>query len=270
MNIFNTLIFDPLFNALIGLYNLLGDMGLAIIAITLVIRILLLPLANKALRSQRRLQALQPELKKLQDKHKDDREVMAKELMAFYRREGVSPASSFLPLLIQIPILIALFFVFKDAVAGTHLDRLYDFVARPENLDTRLLGLIDLSQKDIIFLPAIAAGLQFMQSRMLLPSGPDVPALQKQLIFLFPVLTFVFATTLPAALPLYWATTTLFTIVQQYVIIKEMPLATAKAEAAQEWNKANPQDKVKTPAKRLKRSTKQSKNATVTVRKRGE
>ena len=80
MNIFTTFITVPLFNALIFLYNLLGDMGLAIIALTVVVRILLLPLANKALRSQRRLQTLQPELKKLQEKHKDDREALAREM----------------------------------------------------------------------------------------------------------------------------------------------------------------------------------------------
>src|SRR4051794_11988040 len=113
MSIFVHLIYQPIFNALIILYNVAGDMGLAIILLTLIIRFLLLPLANKSFRSQRRLQALQPELQKLQEKHKDDKETLAKETMAFYRKEGVSPASSCLPLLVQLPIIIALFYVFR-------------------------------------------------------------------------------------------------------------------------------------------------------------
>src|SRR5687767_11331860 len=112
MDLLHTLFFDPIFNALIFFYNVLGDMGLAIIALTLVIKLVLMPLSGKALRSQRRLQALQPELTRLQKEHKDDREALAREMMAFYKREGVSPASSCLPTLVQIPVLITLFFVF--------------------------------------------------------------------------------------------------------------------------------------------------------------
>lgn len=268
MNLLETIFLQPLYNALIALYNVLGDMGLAIIGITLVIRVIMLPLANKAFRSQRKMQALQPELRKLQEKHKDDREVMARELMQFYKREGVSPASSCLPLLLQIPILIALFFVFKDAVTGHPID-LYGFVASPGTIDTTFLGLIDLAKPDTTFLlPSVAAGLQFIQSRMLLPANQeDMPAITRQMTYLFPVLTFAFSFTLPGALPLYWAATTLFTVMQQYVIMKEMPLATAKAEAAKEWNEANPEDpvQIKKPSKSRK-----SKGAQVTVRKRGE
>lgn len=259
MNILETLFLQPLYNALIVSYNVLGDMGLAIIAITVAIRVVLLPLANKALRSQRRLQALQPEMQKLQAKHKDDQQAMARELMAFYRKEGVSPASSCLPLLVQIPFLIALFFVFKDAVGGVQVP-LYSFVDDPGQIKTTFLGIVDLAKRDdTFFLPALAAILQFLQSRMLLPKetpGPKVegappgpPNIQKQLLYIFPVLTFVFAYTLPAALPLYWIATTVFTIVQQMLIMRELPLATAKAEGAADWNAANPSDPIALPAK---------------------
>src|SRR4051812_19295128 len=92
--LFDTVIKYPLLNVLIFFYNLVGDLGFAVIALTLIVRFIMLPLSNKAFRSQRRLQAMQPELQKLQAKHKDDREAMARELMAFYKKEGVSPASS--------------------------------------------------------------------------------------------------------------------------------------------------------------------------------
>lgn len=261
MNIFNTIILDPIFNFLVVCYNVTGDLGLAIIALTLIVRVMLLPLANKAMRSQRRLQVLAPDLKKIQDKHKDDREVLAKELMKFYKQEKVSPASSCLPLLLQVPILIALFFVFKDAAAGIHLDHLYSFVHRPSSIDPNFLGILDLSKPDRFVLPALTAGLQFWQSKMLLPKDASGPAaMSKQLVYIFPILTFVIATTLPAALPLYWATSTLFTLIQQYVIIKEMPLAEARAEGIADWNKANPKDQIS--------KSKKIKGAKVTVRKR--
>lgn len=278
MHILETIILQPIFNLLILLYGLLGDMGLAIIAITVLVRLLLLPLANKALRSQRRLQALQPELKKLQEKHKDNREVMARELMEFYRREGVSPASSCLPLLVQIPILITLFIIFRNyALSDAHLNLLYSFVPRPGHINPLFFGLVDLAKKDPTYvLAALAAVLQFFQSRMLLPKDPAAtPAINRQMIYFFPLLTFVFAGTLPAALPLYWVTTTLFTLIQQSVIMREMPMAKAKTEGAKDWNAANPADPVPVAVAKPKRGRGKpkggkTKGATVTVRKRGD
>lgn len=265
MDLFRTLIQEPIYNALIFLYNILGDMGLAIIALTILVRILLVPVANKALRAQRRLQLLQPELQKIQKKHKDDRERLAKEMMAFYKKEGVNPASSCLPTLVQIPILIALFFVFKDAVTGHELP-LYSFVSDPGNIDTKFLGFLDLAKADRLVLPLIVAVLQYVQAKMMMPKGADLPAINKQLLYLFPVITFVVSASLPAALPLYYATFTLFLILQQQIIMRTMPVPEAKAEAVADWNEANPADTidVKATSKKAKRSG----GAQVTVRKR--
>jgi YidC/Oxa1 family membrane protein insertase len=280
MTFFDAVIFPgPIFNALIALYNVLGNLGLSIIAITLIVRFALLPLNNKALRSQRRLQALQPEIQKLQKKHKDDREALARETMAFYKKEGVSPASSCLPTLIQLPILLVLYFAFKDAVGGQHLDDLYSFVARPEHIDPMFLGL-DLSKNPshgiALVLPVLAGAATFIQSRMILPKGPGTPSITKQMGYILPLLTAVFATTLPAALALYWFTTTTFTIIQQYIIMKEMPEAEARAEGAADWNAANPSDPVSPvidskgkPVKAGKTGGKKG-STNVTVRKRGE
>ncbi len=276
MELIKDLFYYPILNALIFFYNLLGDMGLAIIAITVLVKLITLPLANKATRAQRRMQALQPELKKLQEKHKDDREVLAKEMMAFYRREGVNPASSILPIVIQIPIIISLFYVFQGAVTGHALEGLYSFVAHPAKIDPTFLGLFDLSKPDRVVLPLLAAVLQFYQSKMLLPKDKsDLPAINKQLMYVFPVVTFVVAANFPAAIPLYYAVTTLFAIGQQYVIIKEMPLSSVKVAAVEDWNEANPKDAIapgKTPGKAKKGnpSKRGSKGANVTVRKRGQ
>lgn len=282
METLNAIFVDPIFNVLIALYNVLGDLGVAIIVLTLIVRLILAPLASKAFKAQRRLQAVQPQLKKLQEKHKDDREKLAQELMAFYKREGVNPASSCLPTLLQIPILIALFFVFKDAVTGHNFESLYSFVQQPGKIDPTFLGLIDLSTTGVhpanVILAAVTGGMQFIQSRMLMPKngGPTQPG--QQLIYLFPVLTFVFALTLPAALPLYWASSTAFMIAQQYWIARRMPLAVAQTEAVADWNQANPDDSIKAlksgkGAKSTKpagKSPKRSKGSQVVVRKRGE
>ncbi len=287
MNLINTFIFDPIFNALIFFYNIFGDIGLAIIAITLVVRAILLPLSNKAFKAQRRLQALQPELKRLQEKHKDDRETLSKELMAFYKREGVNPASSCLPTLVQIPILIALYYVFREAIRGQNLNHVYSFIHQPSSTDPNFFGMINLSSTGAhpanIILAVVTAGLQFLQSKMLMPKGVDTPAMNRQMIYLFPVLTFVFALSLPAALPLYWATSTLFIVVQQYVIIRRLPIAEAHVEAVADWDAANPADPVdakdvkalkggreKPTSTKPTPATKRKGGAQVTVRKRGE
>lgn len=279
MEFLKTVFFDPPYNALIALYNLVGDLGVAIILLTILVKLALLPLANKALRSQRRLQVLQPELKKLQEKHKGDREAMTREIMAFYKKEGVSPASSCLPTLVQIPLLITLFYVFRDPFTEGHLGRLYDFVGRPTELDSHFAGLIDLSRTfdpaklaeptmiGILVLAVLTGALQFYQSRMLMPKDSDaIPGINKQFMYILPVVSAGFALILPAALPLYWATTTLVSIIQQLVIMKEMPPQRAKAEGVADWNAANPQDAI--AAKPAKRSSK--KGAQVTVRKRGD
>ncbi len=279
MNLLNLIFVDPIFNALIFFYNIFGDIGLAIIAITLTVRIALMPLSSRAFKAQRKLQALQPELKRLQDKHKDDKETLSKELMAFYKREGVSPTSSCLPTLIQIPILITLYVVFRDAITGQHLDSVYSFIQQPSSIDPNFLG-INLSSTGAhpanIILAVITGGLQFVQSKMLMPKDGATTGMNRQIMYIFPVLTFVFALTLPAALPLYWATSTLFMIVQQYVIIKNLPLREARVEATAEWNEANPADTVGKGKAALApqvvsgKTTKRKGGAEVTIRKRGE
>ena len=284
MDLLKTVFFDPIFNALIALYNVTGDFGVAIILVTLAVRIAVGPFSAKAFKAQRRMQALQPELKKLQAKHKDDRETLAREMMAFYKKEGINPTSSCLPTLVQIPFLIVLFFAIKDVIAGKAFDHLYSFVPNPGTVDPSFFGALDLStvgfEPSNIILGVVTAAVMFWQSRMLMPKDVEMPGMNRQLMYLFPVLTLVFAITLPAALPLYWASSTIFTIAQQYYIIRRMPMAAAKAEAEKDWNVVNPDDPVdgngkpgeqkviEGKASPTKTKTKKKGGATVTVRKR--
>src|SRR3989344_8315591 len=117
---FNTILTQPLLNVLIWLYNILpgNDIGLAIIVLTLLIRALLYPSFQKSLRAQRELQQLQPKLDELKQKHKDDQAAQAKAMMEFYKENKISPFSSCLPLLIQLPILIALFLALRTGLNG--------------------------------------------------------------------------------------------------------------------------------------------------------
>ena len=225
IEIYNTIIYNPILNLLVGLYNIfpIQDIGIVIILVTLLIRIILSPFMHKSLKSQKSLSALQPKMNELRDKHKEDREAQAKAMMDLYKEHKVNPLSSCLPVLIQLPILIALYQVFSKALKG-NLDGLYSFVTNPGTLDPRFLGLIDLSHPNIAF--ALLAGLvQFWQSKMITAwqgnqDSQDTTAksMNISMTYFLPILTIAFAWTLPAGLPLYWIVTTFFAVAQQYYV----------------------------------------------------
>jgi len=232
---FNTILYRPLFNALVLLYEYLPgkDFGAAIIVLTALIRILLFPFGRKALKSQKALSELQPKVKEIQEKFKDDKEKQTKEIMELYKREKINPFSGCLPLLIQFPILIALYRVFWRGLQKEQLVFLYGFVSAPEIINSMFFGLIDLSQPNIVL--AILAGVfQFIQTKMLTPKTKKnsaggagfSDAMQKQMQYLFPILTVIILLRLPSALGLYWLATTLFTIAQQYFLFKRKPIQT--------------------------------------------
>jgi YidC/Oxa1 family membrane protein insertase len=228
-NLFNTILVQPLVNLLVFFYNVIPghDVGIAIILLTVLIRLLLAPSFFKALKSQREMAVLQPKLNELREKYKDNKEEQAKALMQLYQEHKINPLGSCLPILIQLPILIALYRVFVIGLGHEALTKhLYSFVENPGALDPHFLGLVDLSRPSWIF--GLIAGLtQFVQSKMMLnqnkTNDPTAKALAIQTTYVFPVLTLVFSLTLPAGLPLYWIVTTLFAIGQQYYIIKNQP-----------------------------------------------
>ena len=214
-SIFNIIFYKPLFGALLWLSkNLPGnDLGIAIIILTCAIRLLIYPLNTKSIQSQKALQRLQPKIQEIQSKFKDDKEKQGKAIMELYRQEKINPFSGCLPMLIQLPILMALFLVFKDFAS---------------NLDARpmFLGLIPLTEPSKIL--AFLAGItQFIQVKMVSPKnkpGKDKSdfsqIMQKEMLYLFPLITVVFLWKLPSAIGIYWLTTNLFSIIQQYLIFK--------------------------------------------------
>ena len=132
-SLYTTIVWNPLFNGLIWLYGAIpgSDFGVAIIALTFVLRVLLLPLHWKAKKAQQNLSVLQPEVKKLQEKFKNDREGQGKALMALYAEKKVNPFSGCFPILIQLPILFALFQIFQSGFDPALLSHLYSFVPNP-------------------------------------------------------------------------------------------------------------------------------------------
>src|SRR3989338_11377091 len=145
---YNTFFYQPLFNLLVFIYNTIAanDLGIAIIVLTVFIRILLYPLSLKSIQAQKAMQDLQPKLEALKKQYGKDREKLAEATMKLYKEEKVNPLSSCLPLLLQLPFFIALFQVFSNGTKPESLSALYPFVANPGNLNQLGLGgLIDLS-----------------------------------------------------------------------------------------------------------------------------
>ena len=234
---FYTILYQPLFNALVWLYNSVPghDFGIAIIILTLIIKVVLYPTSVKAVKSQRGLQKLQPRLLELQKKYKDDKEKQAEEIFDLYKREKINPFSGLFLALIQIPILIALYQVFWNGLKVSELAKvLYSFVLNPGQINPMFLHLIDLSKPNM-WLAVLAGLVQFYQTKMLLPQmaavsngkdkAPDFSqVMQKQMLYIFPVMTVVILISLPSALGLYWIISGVFSIVQQYYILKNSKL----------------------------------------------
>ncbi|KKP42904.1 MAG: 60 kDa inner membrane insertion protein [Parcubacteria group bacterium GW2011_GWA2_33_14] len=232
VDVFNILLYQPLFNALVLIYNYLPghDFGIAIILLTIIIRVIIYPLSVKSLNSQKNLQKLQPQLQEIQKKYKNDKEKQARETLELYRKEKINPFSGLFLALIQLPILIALYSVFNNGLKSIELNNLYSFVSNPVNINPIFLGAINLSLPNLFF--AFLAGIvQFFQTKMIMPKLDKNQAkenqmtamMQKQMVYFFPFITVIILLKLPSALGLYWIASGLFSIAQQYFILKDKP-----------------------------------------------
>ena len=232
INFFYIILYQPLFNGLILIYNYIPghDFGIAIIVLTVVIRLILFPISVKAVKSQRGLQAIQPKIQEVQKKYKDDKEKQAREILDLYKKEKINPFSGLLLAVIQLPILIALYRVFWGGLDPKGLAGLYSFVANPGHMNAVFLSIINLTKPNIIL--ALLAGLtQYFQTKMLLPQAQKnkqqgkeaefAQIMQKQMLYFMPIFTVIILIGLPSALGLYWTASGSFSIIQQYFIFKE-------------------------------------------------
>lgn len=229
---FNTILYQPLFNVLVLLYEFLPghDFGIAIIVLTILIRLLFFPLMAKSLKSQKTLTELQPKIQDIQKKYKKDKERQAKEIMELYQREKFNPLGGCLPVLIQLPILFALYRVFWRGLQPEFLHSLYSFVPNPGSINPSFLGVLNLSNPSWVL--AVLAGIgQYFQAKTVSPKkrklekGAEMAdqisaQMSGQMIYFFPIFTVIVLLRSPAAVGLYWIATVLFSILQQRLIYK--------------------------------------------------
>jgi len=220
MNFIHNYISLPLLSVLIFIYNYLSfhDLGIAIIVLTLVVRIILLPFFYKSAKNQTILQKLQPQIKEIQKIHKDDRAKQGMAMMELYKKHQVNPFSSLLLILIQIPIFIALFDLFSNQIKNFHFSSTY------------FLGLVDLTQKNIVVV-LIAALFQYLQMKAMMQlqtknqsknSENNLEQFNKIMLFVGPFLTVLIFMNLPSAISLYWLTFSVFSFIQQIFINKRI------------------------------------------------
>lgn len=217
-NLYQQFIYQPILSALVAIYHTasFNDLGVAIILLTVLVRLVLLPLFYGSAKNQSLLQRLQPHVKKIQLDHKDDKEAQAKALMELYRTHHVNPFSGFFFIIIQLPIFLALFQVFTKELGSGLFD------------NHAFFGLIDLEAKGLL-LPLFAAALQYIQGKLSLPpsqvaaGAPGGAALGKVMVFVGPFITLMVLVNLPSALGVYWAVSTLFSIAQQIYINRHLP-----------------------------------------------
>jgi YidC/Oxa1 family membrane protein insertase len=229
IELYNTILYKPLFNAVIFLYNIIpgSDFGLAVIVLTLIIRASFFPLSVKTIRSQRALNKLNPKLKEIKEKHKNDTQAQSAAIMQLYKDNNVNPLAGCLPLLIQLPILIALYKVFGAGFKPESLSALYGFIANPGYVEPISLGFLDITSRSIV-LALITGALQFIQLKqnanlMKTADGgqKELQAINKQMLYFFPVMIIIIGWNLPAGLLLYWLATTAFSLAEQtYIKLK--------------------------------------------------
>ncbi len=251
-NLWHILLFQPLVNALIFLTKYAGDLGWAIIWLTIILRLVMTPLVIPSLKSGKKMAELSPELAKLKAKYKDDKTALMAAQAQLYKDHGFNPASGCLPQIVQIVVLIALFNAFRTVLKPTGADLvknlnpiLYDNNKLPADfkLSTKFYSL-DLSQPNVIKVPALPVPLpglvllltgiiQLLSSKMMIPAvkkeeklaektaAPEddmMAATQTQMVYMFPAMTIIFGYQFPAGLILYWLVFSLVSMGQQYLV----------------------------------------------------
>lgn len=234
--IWHTFFFDPIYNGLIFFIDVIpgGDVGLAIIAIVIVVKTILLPLSIKAAKTQKIMRDIEPRLRELKEKFKDNREEQAKAMMAIYKEAGMNPFASIFLIFLQIPILIALYYsVYSGggvALPQINGELLYSFIASPSVVTMNFLGHFDIAAKSIVL--AVLAGVtQFFQIKLAMPSlpprdpnaAPDFKEdfmrnMQLQMRYVMPVIIIFVAYFISAAIALYFVVSNVVAILQELYV----------------------------------------------------
>lgn len=230
--LFHALIYNPLYNGLVFFVGLVPvhDMGLAVIALTIVVRIIIYPLSRRAVEAQLAMKKIAPEVEEVKKKHKKNSPEQSQAILALYRERGIHPFASFGLVLVQFPVLIGLYWVFyKSGFPNVDTALLYSFVHAPTGINMEFLGLVDMSARSIP-IAALAAVTQFIYTR--LSMGPRetsrsttveaslstdlAKSFDLQARYALPLLIGIIGFTIASAAPLYWATSNVFMILQEF------------------------------------------------------
>jgi YidC/Oxa1 family membrane protein insertase len=234
--IWNTILYGPLLNALAFLVSIIpgGDVGIAVILLTIFVKTVLFPLSQRSIESQIKMNLLAPELKKIKDSGAS-KEEQAKKTFELYKQHKTNPFSGCLLIFIQIPIIFALYYVF---LKGINLESgLYPFIHAPGHINMLFLGILDISQKNILILAILAGISQYFQASLM--PKPAVSAktdkssfqenmtssMQTQMKYVFPFIIAFIAYSVSGAVALYWITSNIFAIGQQMYANKKKRLA---------------------------------------------
>jgi YidC/Oxa1 family membrane protein insertase len=219
----------PLFFLLDYFFKLLGNYGLAIIAVTVCIRLAFFPLANFSFKSMGKMKLLAPEMARLKELHKDDKMKLQQAMMALYKKEKVNPMSGCLPILVQIPVFFALYKVLFVTIEMRHMPFygwIHDLSDRDPTSLFNLFGLIPWDPPSFLLIGAwpIAMGITMWIQQKLNPTPPD--PIQAKIFMFFPIFLTVILAPFPAGLVIYWTFNNIFTMIQQYIVQRKMTVKT--------------------------------------------
>ena len=229
-----TLFYQPIYNALVFLmaHVTFGDVGFAIIILTILVKLVLFPLSRKAIKSQVMMKKLEPELKKIK-KEFPNKEEQAKKTFELYKNYKINPFSGLLVVLIQIPVIFALYYVFLRGLSLSP-ELLYSFVKVPAVVHTAFLGLID-TQSHSLILALLAGGTQYFQAKLMMPKsepkkdGEEVTfseqmskSMSTNMKYVLPVIIALIAYKISAAVALYWTVSNITTIIQEWYVRRKL------------------------------------------------
>lgn len=231
--VFHALIYNPLYNGLVFLVDVLPshDVGIAVVALTIIVRVVLYPLSRRAIKAQKEMKLIAPQVEALKEKYKNDRERQGREIFALYKTHDIHPFASFGLILVQLPILLALYFIFaRGGLPDVQTGILYPFVHVPGVVNMEFLGFMDMAGKHNVVLALLVALSQFAYTRLSMGprQAPDANieaslsrdmarSFDLQARYVFPALFGVISYSVANAAPLYWLTGNLFMIAQEYL-----------------------------------------------------
>jgi YidC/Oxa1 family membrane protein insertase len=235
--LFHNVIYDPLYNALIFLIGIIpgADVGIAVIVLTILVKILLFPLAQRVAHTQVAIKRIQPEIDALKEEFKDNKQEQTLKTLDLYKKNNINPFFGFLVIIIQLPIILGLYWVFyKGGLPAVDTSLLYSFVDSVAVPNMNFVGLVDMAGKSIVL--ALLAGItQFINMLIVMPTPPQkvdgaapsmkddiARSMHMQMKYVMPIIITVVAYTISSAVALYWVTSNLFAIGQELFVRRDV------------------------------------------------